>query len=102
SPKVPYKPNSPVVGSHWTEYDCVSILLLSCPALTPSVLRLLAIMAMYLTFACTSPFTHTPCVYEPRKNSSAMSRSSTPSQYGNCPAVLRVEGREVMPAPTDA
>src|SRR5262245_19031612 len=80
--------------------DCVSSLLSSCAALTPSVLRLLANIAMYLNLVLTSPFSHTPEVYEPRKNSSAIRRSSTPSQYGNCPSVLRTLGSEVMPAPT--
>src|SRR6185436_5394617 len=81
-------------------YDCVSKRLSSCAALTPSVLRLLANITLYLRFVWSSPLTHTPEVYEPRKNSSAIRRSSTPSQYGNCPSVLRTVGREVMPTPT--
>jgi hypothetical protein len=35
-----------------------------------------------LTLDSISPFSQAPLVYEPRKNSSAISRSSTPSQYG--------------------
>jgi hypothetical protein len=72
----------------------------SCAALTPSVLRLLANITMYLSVVFNSPFNQTPDVYEPRKNSSAISRSSTPSQYGNWPSVLRTEGSDVIPAPT--
>ena len=54
-----------MVGSHWSEYDCVSNLLSSCAALTPSVLRLLPNIAMYLSFVVSSPLTQTPEVYEP-------------------------------------
>src|SRR6478609_5079737 len=72
----------------------------SCAALTPRVLRLLANMAMYFSLVWSSPLSHTPEVYEPLKNSSAINRSSTPSQYGNCPSVLRTDGSEVMPTPT--
>ena len=61
----------------------MSILLSSCAALTPSVLRLLANIAWYLTLVWSSPLSQTPEVYDPRKNSSAIRRSSTPSQYGN-------------------
>ena len=71
-----------------------------CEALTPSMLRLVANIALYFNFVWISPLSQTPVVYEPRKNSSAISRSSTPSQYGNCPSVLRTVGSEVMPAPT--
>src|SRR5262245_54362217 len=81
-------------------YDCVSNLLSSCDALTPSVLKLLANIAMYLYLVRISPLSQTPVVYEPRKNSSAIRRSSTPSQSGNCPSVLRTDGSDVMPAPT--
>ena len=75
--------------SHWSMYDWVLNLLSICAALTPSVLRLLATIAMYLNFVLISPFSHTPVVYQPRKNSSAISRSSTPAGSGNCPSVLR-------------
>ncbi len=78
----------------------MSILLSICEALTPSVLRLLAIITWYLTLVWRSPLSQTPEVYEPRKNSSAISRSSTPSQYGNWPSVLRTVGSDVMPTPT--
>ncbi len=81
-------------------YDCVSSVLSICDALTPSVLRLFASIAMYLNFVLNSPLSHIPVVYNPRKNSSAMSRSSTPSQYGNWPSVLRTLGRLVMPPPS--
>src|SRR5262245_59520007 len=70
-----------------------------CVALTPSVLRLFPSITMYLSFVVSSPFSQAPLVYEPRKNSSEVRRSSTPSQYGNCPSVLRVLGRLVIPAP---
>ena len=40
-----------------------------------------------------------PVVYDGRKNSSAINRSSTPFQYGNCPSVLRTPGSDVMPSP---
>jgi hypothetical protein len=80
----------------------VSTVLSICAALTPSVLRLLASMAMYFTLVASSPLTHTPVVYEPRKNSSAIRRASTLSQYGNWPSVLRTLGRLVMPAPNVA
>src|SRR5262245_41124572 len=83
-------------------YDCVSNLLSSCDALTPSVLRLFANITLYLTFAAISPLSQAPVVYEPRKNSSAIRRSSTPSQYGNWPSVLRTDGSEVMPNPAVA
>src|SRR6476620_798079 len=72
----------------------------SCAALTPRVLRLLANIAMYFNLVWSSPLSHTPEVYEPRKNSSAIKRSSTPRQYGNCPSVLRTDGSDVMPTPT--
>ena len=55
---------------------------------------------MYLNFVANSPFSQTPVVYEPRKNSSAISRLSTVSQYGNWPSVLRTDGRLVMPPPS--
>ena len=42
--------------------DVVSIVLSSCDALTPSVLRLLASMAMYLTLVVSSPFSQMPVV----------------------------------------
>jgi hypothetical protein len=74
------RPNSPVVGSHWSMKDVVSNVLSSCDALTPSVLRLFASMTMYLNFVDSSPLSQKPVVYEPRKNSSEVSRSSTPSQ----------------------
>ncbi len=80
-------------------YDWVLNLLSSCVALTPSTLKLSASIAMYLNFFGRSPLSHTPSVYEPLKNSSAIKRLSTLSQYGNCPSVLRTAGREVMPAP---
>jgi len=80
--------------------DVVSSVVSSWDALTPSVLRLFARIAMYLTLVLTSPLSQTPVVYEPRKNSSEVSRSSTPIQYGNWPSVLRVLGRLVMPAPS--
>ena len=78
----------------------MSILLSICDALTPRMLRLVANITLYFSFWERSPFTQTPLVYEPRKNSSAINRPSTPSQYGNCPSVLRTVGSEVMPAPT--
>ena len=56
------------------------ILLSSCAALTPRMLRLVANIALYFNFSKRSPFSQTPFVYEPRKNSSAIRRSSTPSQ----------------------
>ncbi len=68
------------MGSHWSMKDVVSRVLSSCDALTPSVLRLLASMAMYLSLVEISPLSQKPVVYEPRKNSSAISRSSMPSQ----------------------
>src|SRR5580765_2043424 len=100
SPKVPHRPNSPVVGSHVSANDCVSNLLSSCDALTTRMLRLVANIALYFSFRPRSPFTHTPLVYEPRKYSSAIGRASTVIQYGNCPSVLRVEGSDAMPPPT--
>ena len=78
----------------------MSILLSICAALTPSVLRLLANITWYLNLVWRSPLSQTPEVYEPRKNSSAISRSSTPSQYGNWPSVLRTVGSDVIPTPT--
>ena len=77
------------------------ILLSICDALTPRMLRLVANITLYFRFWKRSPFAQTPFVYEPRKNSSAINRPSTPSQYGNCPSVLRTVGSEVMPAPTE-
>ena len=43
-------------------YDCVSNVLSICAALTPSVLRLFANIAMYLTFVASSPLSQTPVV----------------------------------------
>ena len=80
---------------------CVSSLLSICAALTPSVLRLLPTITWYLTLVWNSPLSQTPEVYDPRKNSSAISRSSTPSQYGNWPSVLRTR-RQRRDADADA
>ena len=61
---------------------------------------LVANITLYFSLAGRSPFSQTPLVYDPRKNSSAISRPSTPSQYGNWPSVLRTVGSEVIPPPT--
>ena len=57
-------------------------------------------MTMYFSCVTISPLAQKPVVYEPRKNSSAIRRSSTPSQYGNWPSVLRTLGRLVIPPPS--
>ena len=54
----------------------------SLPASTPSWLRLLPSMTRYLRPARELAPAQTPVVYEPRKNSSAMVRWSTLSQFG--------------------
>ena len=69
-----------MLGSHCSIKVVVSKVLSSWEALTPRVLRLLASMATYLTLVESSPLSQNPVVYEPRKNSSAISRSSMPSQ----------------------
>jgi hypothetical protein len=67
-------------GQPWSMKDVVSRVLSSWDALTPSVLRLLASMAMYLTLVEISPLSQKPDVYEPRKNSSDVNRLSLVSQ----------------------
>ena len=48
----------------------------------------------------SSPLSHTPSVYEPLKNSSAVNRSSTPSQYGKL-ALGAAHGRQRRDADAD-
>ena len=64
------------------------------------MLRLLPIIAWYLSRFVRFPLAQMPDVYEGRKNSSAIWRLSTPSQNGKLPSVLRTPGREVIPPPT--
>ena len=78
----------------------MSILLSICDALTPRMLRLVANITLYFRFAGRSPFAQTPLVYEPRKNSSAISRAVDAEPVGKL-SFRAADGRQRGDAAAD-